>query len=69
MGDSTCLNAVSTTVKGFIIEGQAGTEYGQLLLNFMPLSVDVVVLYDFYMGGSVIQLVGGFGKGVELVPG
>jgi len=44
-------------------------EHGQLFLDFMTLGVNAVVSHDFGVGCLVIQLICGFGEGVELVAG
>ncbi len=44
-------------------------EHGYLFFNFAAFGVDVVVVYNFGVGCSVVQLVCGLGKGVELVSG
>src|SRR6266851_5074639 len=68
MGDSTCLDVVLTAVEGFIVERQLGLKYGKLFFNFTAFGVDAMVSHDFSVGGPVVQLIRGFGQGVELVP-
>ncbi len=46
-----------------------GTEHSQFFLDLVVFGVDVVISHDLGVGGPVIQLVGGFGEGVELVSG
>jgi len=68
VGNSTHLNPVLAAIEGFIVEGQLGPKDGQLFFNFTALGVNVVIVYNFGVGGPVVQLVCGFGQGVELVP-
>ncbi len=46
-------NLVVACIKGFVIDGEACPEFADSLFKFMAVLIDVVIAYDFSMGGLV----------------